>query len=302
MIIQWFPGHMNKALKMMEKEIKIVDAIIYVLDSRAPFSCVNPKFTKIIGEKPIIYVLNKCDMADDAKTRMWKEYFTSEKSICVELNSTASSSSKVIEKAMTTLLKAKIDKNKSKGISLILRAMILGVPNSGKSTLANNLCGKARAVTGNKPGVTKNKQWVRLGNMIEVLDTPGTLWPAFDNNQVAKHLAYIGSIKEEILDVPELSLDLISDLRKLDENILVNRYQIEIEEGDEPLTLLEKICESRKFLLKKNEIDYDRGAYAVVNEFKNGKLGKITLETPKDIKRLTIKDRKKIMENNTEID
>ena len=302
MIIQWFPGHMNKALKMMEKEIKIVDAIIYVLDSRAPFSCVNPKFTKIIGEKPIIYVLNKCDMADDAKTRMWKEYFTSEKSICVELNSTASSSSKVIEKAMTTLLKAKIDKNKSKGISLILRAMILGVPNSGKSTLANNLCGKARAVTGNKPGVTKNKQWVRLGNMIEVLDTPGTLWPAFDNNQVAKHLAYIGSIKEEILDVPELSLDLISDLRKLDENILVNRYQIEIEEGDEPLTLLEKICESRKFLLKKNEIDYDRGAYTVVNEFKNGKLGKITLETPKDIKRLSIKDRKKLMENNTEID
>lgn len=302
MIIQWFPGHMNKALKMMEKEIKIVDAIIYVLDSRAPFSCVNPKFTKIIGEKPIIYVLNKCDMADDAKTRMWKEYFTSEKSICVELNSTASSSSKVIEKAMTTLLKAKIDKNKSKGISLILRAMILGVPNSGKSTLANNLCGKARAVTGNKPGVTKNKQWVRLGNMIEVLDTPGTLWPAFDNNQVAKHLAYIGSIKEEILDVPELSLDLISDLRKLDENILVNRYQIEIEEGDEPLTLLEKICESRKFLLKKNEIDYDRGAYAVVNEFKNGKLGKITLETPKDIKRLSIKDRKKLMVNNTEID
>ena len=302
MIIQWFPGHMNKALKMMEKEIKICDAIIYVLDSRAPFSCVNPKFTKIIGEKPIIYVLNKCDMADDAKTRMWKEYFTSEKSICVELNSTASSSSKVIEKAMTTLLKAKIDKNKSKGISLILRAMILGVPNSGKSTLANNLCGKARAVTGNKPGVTKNKQWVRLGNMIEVLDTPGTLWPAFDNNQVAKHLAYIGSIKEEILDVPELSLDLISDLSKLDKNILVNRYQIEIEEEDEPLILLEKICESRKFLLKKNEIDYDRGAYAVVNEFKNGKLGKITLETPEDIKRLTIKDRKKLMENNTEID
>ena len=302
MIIQWFPGHMNKALKMMEKEIKICDAIIYVLDSRAPFSCVNPKFTKIIGEKPIIYVLNKCDMADDAKTRMWKEYFTSEKSICVELNSTASSSSKVIEKAMTTLLKTKIDKNKSKGISLILRAMILGVPNSGKSTLANNLCGKARAVTGNKPGVTKNKQWVRLGNMIEVLDTPGTLWPAFDNNQVAKHLAYIGSIKEEILDVPELSLDLISDLSKLDKNILVNRYQIEIEEEDEPLILLEKICESRKFLLKKNEIDYDRGAYAVVNEFKNGKLGKITLETPKDIKRLTIKDRKKLMENNTEID
>ena len=300
--IQWFPGHMTKTRRKIAEVLPIIDAVAEIVDARIPVSSRNPDLKDIIKDKPLMILLNKCDMADDAKTRMWKEYFTSEKSICVELNSTASSSSKVIEKAMTTLLKAKIDKNKSKGISLILRDMILGVPNSGKSTLANNLCGKARAVTGNKPGVTKNKQWVRLGNMIEVLDTPGTLWPAFDNNQVAKHLAYIGSIKEEILDVPELSLDLISDLSKLDKNILVNRYQIEIEEEDEPLILLEKICESRKFLLKKNEIDYDRGAYAIVNEFKNGKLGKITLETPKDIKRLSIKDRKKLMENNTEID
>ena len=294
MIIQWFPGHMNKALKMMEKEVKIVDAVIYVLDARAPFSCVNPKFTKIIGEKPIIYVLNKCDMADENILKQWKEYFTSQNSVCLTLNSTSSSSGKIIEKSMEGLLSAKIEKNKSKGINLIMRAMIIGVPNSGKSTLANNLCGKGKAVTGNRPGVTKSKQWVRIGKYIEVLDTPGTLWPAFDNNQVAKHLAYIGSIKEEVLDIPELSIDLIADLISIDKSILENRYQIIIESDDEPLTVLEKICESRKFLLKKGEFDYDRGAYTIVNEFKNGKMGKITLETPKDIKKLSVKNRIKV--------
>lgn len=294
MIIQWFPGHMNKALKMMEKEVKIVDAVIYVLDARAPFSCVNPKFTKIIGEKPIIYVLNKCDMADENILKQWKEYFTSQNSVCLTLNSTSSSSGKIIEKSMEGLLSAKIEKNKSKGINLIMRAMIIGVPNSGKSTLANNLCGKGKAVTGNRPGVTKSKQWVRIGKYIEVLDTPGTLWPAFDNNQVAKHLAYIGSIKEEVLDIPELSIDLITDLISIDKSILENRYQIIIESDDEPLTVLEKICESRKFLLKKGEFDYDRGAYTIVNEFKNGKMGKITLETPKDIKKLSVKNRIKV--------
>lgn len=292
MIIQWFPGHMNKALKMMQNEIKIVDVIIYVLDARAPFSCVNPKFTKIIGDKPIIYVLNKCDMADEQKINMWQEYFTSQNSECIKLNSTASSSGKLIEKSISKLLQNRIEKNKAKGINLILRGMIIGVPNSGKSTLANNLCGKAKAVTGNKPGVTKSKQWVKIGKYIEVLDTPGTLWPAFDNNQVAKHLAYIGSIKEEVLDIPELSLDLISDLVKLDKCILENRYNVIIEENDIPLDVLEKICLARKFLLKRNEIDYDRGAYTIVNEFKNGKMGNITLEIPADIKRLSIKDRK----------
>ncbi len=300
MIIQWFPGHMNKALKMMEQEVKIVDVIIYVLDSRAPFSCVNPKFTKIIGNKPIIYILNKCDMADEAKLKLWKEYFTQENSICLTMNSTASSSTKALENAILTLLKSRFGKYDSKGISLIKRGMILGVPNSGKSTLANNLCGKSKAQTGNKPGVTKSKQWVKIGNNIEVLDTPGTLWPAFDNNQIAKHLAYIGSIKEEVLDIPELSLDLIKDLNAIDKNILQERFNIVIEPDDEPLTILEKICESRKYMLKKGEIDYDRGAYALVNEFKSGKLGKITLETPKDIKRLTIKDRKKAIQQKEE--
>ena len=290
--INWFPGHMTKALRIMEKEIKIVDAIIYVLDARAPFSCVNPKLNKLIGDKPIIYVLNKCDMANLEITKKWQEYFAKLGSGCIMLNSTESGTAKKVENAVVQALHAKIEKLKQKGIKFILRVMVLGVPNSGKSTLINNLCGSAKTQTGNKAGVTRGKQWVKIASGIEVLDTPGTLWPAFDNNQVAHHLAYIGSIKEEVLDVPSLSLDLILDLINIDKNILTNRYKIEILQEDEPVNILEKICENRGFLLKKNELDYDRGAFAVLNDFKQNRLGKISLETVNDIKKLTIKDRK----------
>ena len=291
MIIQWYPGHMNKALKMMENEIKNVDAIIYVLDSRAPFSCVNPKFAEIVKDKPIIYIFNKYDMADPQKVKDWMKYFSKENTRCIAMNSTASGSSKKIDTAMRELLRAKIEKYSKKEVSLILRAMIIGVPNSGKSTLANNLCGKVKATTGNKAGITRSKQWVKMSNGIEVLDTPGTLWPAFNNNQVAKHLAYIGSIKEEVLDIPELSLDFISDICKIDKTCLGNRYNIEILEDDEPIMILDKICEARKYVLRGGDIDYDRGSIAIINDFKSGKLGNITLETVADVKRLTKRDR-----------
>ena len=292
MIIQWYPGHMNKALKMMENEVKNVDLIIYVLDSRAPFSCVNPKFTEIVKEKPIIYIFNKCDIADTDKVNEWMKYFSKENTKCIAMNSTMSGSSKKIESAIRELLKEKIEKYAKKSISMILRAMIIGVPNSGKSTLANNLCGKSKATTGNKAGVTRTKQWVKLGTGIEVLDTPGTLWPAFNNNQVAKHLAYIGSIKEEVLDIPELSLDFIADICKIDKLTLENRYNIAIDEEDMPIDILDKICVARKYVLKGGDIDYDRGSVAIINDFKQGKLGNITLESVKDIKRLTKRDRK----------
>ncbi len=282
---------MNKALKIMENDIKVVDAIIYVLDSRAPFSCVNPKFTDIVKDKPIIYVFNKSDMADPQKVSDWMKYFSKPNTKCIALNSTSSGSGKKIEQAIRELLKSKIEKYDKKSITLILRAMIIGVPNSGKSTLANNLCGKAKATTGNKAGVTRTKQWVKLSSGIEVLDTPGTLWPAFNNNQVAKHLAYIGSIKEEVLDIPELSLDFISDILKIDKSCLENRYNITIDDTDEPINILDKICESRKYVLRGGDIDYDRGSVALINDFKSGKLGNITLETTKDIKRLTKRDR-----------
>lgn len=291
MIIQWFPGHMTKALRMMEKEIKIVDVIIYVLDARAPYSCVNPKLNSIIGDKSIIYVLNKCDMADPTITKEWQTYFSNIGYTCIMLNSTESGTAKKVETAIRNAITTKIERLKSKGINFIMRAMVLGVPNSGKSTLINNLCGVSKAITGDRPGVTKGKQWVKIASGIEILDTPGTLWPAFDNNIVAHHLAYIGSIKEEVLDIPSLSLDFIEEMCSIDPSILTTRYNITIETDDEPVMILENICKSRGYLLKRNELDYDRGAFALINDFKSNRLGKISLEKVSDIKKLKVKDR-----------
>ncbi len=291
MIIQWYPGHMTKAIRMMEKEMKIMDAVIYVLDARAPFSCVNPKFTKLINNKPFIYVLNKYDLADPVSTKEWFDYFSKKGSSCVMLNSTQSGSAKKIQQALLQILNQKITRLAEKNITANIRAMVLGVPNSGKSTLINNLSGKSKTVTGNRPGVTRGKQWVHVTSGIDVLDTPGTLWPAFDNNHVAKHLAYIGSIKEDVLDIPNLALEFISDIRAINSTVLATRYDIKIEENDTSLTVLENICKSRHYLLKGGDIDYDRGAFALINDFRQGKLGNITLETVKDINKLLVNHR-----------
>lgn len=276
MLIQWFPGHMTKALRAMEEDIKLVDLVIYVLDARAPFSCVNPKFAEVIGQKPIIYVLNKSDLADEKETKKWQNYFTSQNSLCVLLNSTQTNSTKILLDKIRFLLQKKIQKYQNKGVSMINRAMVLGVPNSGKSTLINNFCGKYKAITGDKPGVTKGRQWVRIGGEFELLDTPGTLWPSFENQEIAKNLAYIGSIRDEVLDVPSLSLDFIEKISKTYPNLLKERYNISLE--GEPLEILENICKSRRFLLKGNEIDYDRGSRAVLDDFRKGRLGKISLD------------------------
>lgn len=283
MIIQWYPGHMTKAIRMMEKEIKVMDAIIYVLDARAPFSCVNPKFTKLVNNKPFIYVLNKCDLADPEKTKEWYDYFSKKGQACIMLTSTQSGSGKKLEKQLSVILQDKIDKFQEKNLILKIRAMILGVPNSGKSTLINNLSGKAKTSTGNKAGVTRGKQWVRLASGIELLDTPGTLWPAFDNNIIAKHLAFIGSIRDEVLDFGTLAIEFIKEVMQLYPNAIANRFNIEINKEDTPLDILEKVCEERKFFIKGGDYDYDRGAYTIIYDFKQGRMGNITLETVADI-------------------
>ena len=276
MLIQWFPGHMTKAIRNMEEDIKLVDVVIYVLDSRAPYSCVNPEFERLIGNKPIIYVLNKSDLADDEQTKIWQNYFCGENKECVLLNSMQTNSSKIIISKIEKLLKNKKEKYDKKGVVMVNRAMVLGVPNSGKSTLINNLCGKYKAITGDKPGVTKGKQWVRIGGVFELLDTPGTLWPSFENQEIAKNLAYIGSIREEVLDIPGLSLDFIEKMKKLYPEFLQNRYNITLD--GEPIEILEKICQSRKFLLRGAEFDYDRASHAIFDDFRKGRLGKITLD------------------------
>jgi ribosome biogenesis GTPase A len=278
MDIQWFPGHMTKALRMMEAEIAVVDLVIYVLDSRAPFSCVNPSFKEIIGKKPIIYVFNKMDLADEGLVQKWAHVFSKENAKSILLDSTLSGSGKKVVEAMKELLQSKIEKNRKKGIVMPLRAMVIGVPNSGKSTLINNLSGKGKAITGNRPGVTRGKQWVKIADNIELLDTPGTLWPSFENKQVAKHLAYIGSIRDQVLNLEDLALSLIEDLKIINPTLLETRYGFKIN-NQTPLEIYEQICKVRGLLIKGGDYDYARGATTILDDFRKGKFGRITLDT-----------------------
>ena len=277
MKINWFPGHMTKALRTMENEMRTIDFVIYVLDSRAPISSVNPKFQALIGNKPIIYVLNKIDLSDDRETKKFQTYFTTENSHCLMLNCTQSGILKTIEKSARTLCSSKIEKYKNKGLNAILRCMVLGVPNSGKSTLVNNLCNISRAQTGNKPGVTKGKQWVRVAPDFEVLDTPGTLWPSFDEEWQGENLALVGSIRDEVVDISELALCLIDKLQTLYPNAIKNRYNIDTD-GLSSIEVYESVAQAKKFMLKRGEIDYERTAKMLIDDFRKTRLGKITLE------------------------
>lgn len=277
MKINWFPGHMTKALRAMEKEIKTIDFVIYVLDARAPLASVNPKFAELVGTKPIIYVLNKIDLADDKVTDEFRKYFTNKNSICLTLNSTQSGIISKIDSAAKTLCAGKIEKYRAKGLTAILRSMVLGVPNSGKSTLVNNLCGVGRAITGNKPGVTKGKQWVRVTQTFEVLDTPGTLWPSFSEEWQGEDLALVGSIRDEVFDVCELALVLIEKLQNLYPNALNLRYNISTQ-NKTALEIYEDIAAAKKFMLRGGEVDYERTAKMIVDDFRKTRLGKITLE------------------------
>ena len=283
MIIQWYPGHMTKALRNMEQDVKLVDLIIYVLDSRAPFSCQNPQFTEILGEKPIIYVLNKTDLSDPQKTKYWQKYFTKPNALAVPLVSTMTNAGKAIVDAMNVLLQKKLERNKQKGITMPLRAMVIGVPNCGKSTLINNLCGKYKAITGNRPSVTRNTQWVKIAGNIELLDTPGTLWPSFEDNEIAHNLAYINAIKDEVLDASELALDFIKKILETYPQQFLDRYSLTFEQDKQPVEYLAEVCEVRKFVVRGGEYDWERGAKAILDDFRKGRLGAITLDEPKEV-------------------
>lgn len=274
--INWFPGHMQKALRMMEAEAKNVDVLIYVLDSRAPFACLNPEFVRIIGSKPILYVLNKIDLADEKKIKEIKTKLPGENKLTIELNSTASGAIGLVTSSLNALCKATIEKYKNKGVNYFVRAMVLGVPNCGKSTLVNNLCGSKKAITGNKPGVTKGKQWVKLSNNIEILDTPGTLWPNLIDEGEAKKLAFIGSIKDDVVEVEQLSLFLLEALLKTYPKELEERFSVQVE-NKTPLEIMEEIAERRKYVVRGGEIDYERTAKAILDDFRKGRIGKITL-------------------------
>ncbi len=275
--INWFPGHMTKALREMEEEAKNVDMIIYVLDARAPKSCVNPEFIKIIGNKPILYVLNKADMVEEQDLKPFLLYFKKPNTEAVLLDSTKSGAIKQIEPIMVNLCQEKLNKYKQKGFKINLRAMVLGVPNSGKSTLINNLCGSKKTITGNKAGVTRGKQWLALKNGFEVLDTPGTLYPNITNQQIALNLAFIGSIKNEVVDINELAIDFLNFCKKHYFNNLQEKYNLQ-DKTMSALEMLDEIATYKHYLLKGAEPDYDRTCIAIIDDFRKGKLGKIILD------------------------
>lgn len=287
-MINWFPGHMNKTLKEMQSLNKLCNCFVYVLDARSPKACLNPEFVKIIKDKPIVYVLNKSDKADDRQTTAWKQYFNSlPNSKCVVTNATISKSCQVISSTIMSLLADKVAENKQKQVNFVFRAMVLGVPNCGKSTIVNNLCGKSRAVTGDKAGVTRNVQWVNITPTLQIMDTPGTLWPSLDDEDLAYQLAYIGSVKDDVLNIIEVAGRLCVELSNANSNFttyykLALDKKYDIHSAEDCLEILEKVARKRGCILKGNEIDCDRVASLVLNDFRKGVLGRITFTKPND--------------------
>ena len=279
MHFQWYPGHMTKARRMMQENIKLIDLIIELVDARVPLSSRNPDIDELGKNKARLILLNKADLAEDRRNDEWMEYFKKQGYSVVKVNSKKGGGIKSIQSVIQEACKEKMERDRKRGIlNRPVRAMVVGIPNVGKSTFINALAGKACAKTGNKPGVTKGKQWIRLNKTLELLDTPGILWPKFEDQEVGKRLAFIGSIKDEILNLEELSLELLDYIRTNYPGLLNIRYGIE-EEGT-PVSLLEAVADKRKCLIRGQEIDYGKAAGIVMEEFRNGKIGRITLEFP----------------------
>jgi len=277
MNFQWYPGHMTKTRRMMQEDIKLIDLVIEGLDARVPMGSRNPDIDGLAGNKARLILLNKADLADERATKEWSEYFKQKGFFVVAINARNKTGFKTIQNEIQKACSEKIARDLKRGIkNRPIRAMVVGIPNVGKSTFINSYAGKACTKTGNKPGVTKGKQWIKLNRSVELLDTPGILWPKFEDQMVGLRLALIGSIKDEILNVEELALELIKYLRANYSGILTERYKVE-EEGSDA-DVLKNIALNRNCVQKGNEIDYLKAANIILEEFRNGKIGKITLE------------------------
>lgn len=274
---QWYPGHMTKARRMMQENIKLIDLIIEVVDARIPLSSRNPDIDELGKNKARMILLNKSDLADERENEKWQEYFTQKGFHVVKMNAKSGAGVKNVLPVIMEACKEKIERDKRRGIkNRPIRAMVVGIPNVGKSTFINAFAGKACAKTGNKPGVTKGKQWIRINKNVELLDTPGILWPKFEDQSVGAKLAMIGSMNDQILNLEELSLELLGYLHKYYEGILVQRY--ELEESEDRLAMLSAVAKNRNCLKKGNELDYAKASNILLEEFRNGKIGRITLE------------------------
>ena len=276
---QWYPGHMTKAKRMMQENIKLIDLVIELVDARIPLSSRNPDIDTLAAGKSRIVLLNKSDLADPYYNKQWGAYFTEKGAHVLEINSKSGAGVKSIQGLVQEACKEKIERDRKRGIiNRPVRAMVVGIPNVGKSTFINAFAGKACAKTGNKPGVTKGKQWIKLNNKLELLDTPGILWPKFEDQVVGMRLAFIGSINDEIIIMEEMACDLIKTLTEIYPDALQERYGL-LEPGS-PLSVLEGIAESRKCYGKGETLDLGKAANIVIDDFRSGKLGRITLERP----------------------
>lgn len=279
MNIQWYPGHMTKAKRQMQEDIKLIDLLIELLDARAPFSSRNPEIDRLGQGKYRLILLNKADLADEKKTRQWKEYFEHLGYGVIALDSRSRGGMKKILDAVMEVCAEKIERDRKRGIkNRPVRAMVVGIPNVGKSTFINSFAGKACAKTGNKPGVTKGKQWIKLNKNVELLDTPGILWPKFEDRKTALHLACIGAIKDDILVTEELAVELLQILETMYPKMVELRYQIS--ESLPPAQQLFEIAVARGCIKKGNEADTEKAASLFIDEFRSGMLGRISLETP----------------------
>ena len=317
MQFQWYPGHMTKAKRQMQEDIKLIDLVIELVDARIPISSRNPDIDELAKNKSRLILMNKADLSDEEKNREWSEFFRKKGYHVVCLDARSKAGMKNVTTVVMEACKEKIERDRRRGIvNRPVRAMVVGIPNVGKSTFINSYAGKACAKTGNKPGVTKGKQWIRLNKNVELLDTPGILWPKFEDQTVGLRLAFIGAMNDEILNIDELALELIKILERDYPGVLADRYLKRKEESSEktqspkdseatqksetiskepetmtktsyaisqePIEILKMIAENRKCITRGNELDYSKAAALLIDEFRAGKLGRITLESPKE--------------------
>ena len=284
MNIQWYPGHMTKTRRQIEADLKQVDAVCEIVDARIPISSRNPDIDAICGSKPRMIVLNRMDLADPAATKKWRDYFKSKGMAVLATDGKSRQGIQEFTPAARIACAEKLARDAARGMNRPLRVMVVGIPNVGKSTLINQISGRKGAKAENRPGVTRGKQWVTVDSGLQLLDTPGILWPKFDDPQVGMMLAYTGAVKEGVIDIEELSCRLMELLLKYYPQVLADRYRVEAESGTPGYELLEMAGRKRGLLLRGGEVHTERMAKVLMDEFRSGKLGKFTLEMPEDVR------------------
>ena len=279
MLIQWYPGHMAKARRQLTESLKLIDVVVEIVDARAPRATRNPDFDGLFKDKKRVVLLNKSDLASPALTKAWITEYKKNGIESIEFVATNSAKKKAALELMENAAKEKVEKSLAKGVKKTVRAMIVGIPNVGKSTFINKVAHRKTAKAEDRPGVTRSKQWVPVDRTLELLDTPGILWPKFDDVEVGKCLAFTGAIKDDVMDIEELACYLMEYLGRHYADILTERYKIDMEEGDTGYDLLTKAGRKRGFLMRGAEVDTERMARILLDEFRAGKLGRFTLET-----------------------